>query len=49
MYDYETLALFCRVIGFNVIEARQFGDSRLIPCPDTVCRIPDSFYTEVVK
>jgi predicted SAM-dependent methyltransferase len=49
MYDYETVALFCRVIGFEVIEMRQFGDSRLIPCPDSASRIPDSFYTEVVK
>jgi predicted SAM-dependent methyltransferase len=49
MYDYETLALFCRVIGFKVIESRQFGDSRLIPCPDSEWRIADSFYTEVVK
>ena len=49
MYDYETLALFCRVIGFNLIESKQFGDSRLIPCPDSEWRIPDSFYAEAVK
>lgn len=49
MYDSETLCLFCRSIGFSQVESKQFGESRLAPCPDSKWRIGDSFYTEVVK
>jgi predicted SAM-dependent methyltransferase len=49
MYDYETLALFCRSAGFATVESKQFGESRIVPCPDSEWRITDSFYTEAVK
>ena len=49
MYDYETVALFCRTAGFSLVEPKQFGESRLTPCPDSEWRITDSFYTEAVK
>ncbi len=49
IYDYATLELFCRTAGFSVVESKQFGNSRMNPCPDSEWRIPDSFYTEVVK
>ena len=49
IYDSDTMALFCNVAGFSIIESRQFGDTRLTPCPDSEWRITDSFYTEVVK
>ena len=49
MYDFETLALLCRAAGFEVIEQRDFGDSRLSPCPDSEHRRPETLYVEAVK
>lgn len=49
MYDSETLVLFCQTIGFQIVETKQFGDSRITPCPDSAWRVTDSFYVEVVK
>ena len=49
VYDYETAELFCRTVGFRTVEQKQFGESRLTPCPDSEWRITDSFYAEAVK
>jgi predicted SAM-dependent methyltransferase len=49
IYDFETLAFFCKAVGFAVIEARNFGNSRLQPVPDSEWRKTDSLYAEMVK
>jgi predicted SAM-dependent methyltransferase len=49
VYDPETIEFFCRTIGFDRIEERTFGESRIDPCPDSEHRVPDSFYVEAVK
>jgi predicted SAM-dependent methyltransferase len=49
LYDFETLALLCRAAGFEVIEQRDFGDSRLSPCPDSEHRRSETLYVEAVK
>ncbi len=49
MYDPEMLTLFCRAAGFQFIEERRFGESRLSPCPDSPWRQTDSLYLEVAK
>jgi SAM-dependent methyltransferase len=49
MYDFETLALLCRAAGFEMIEQRDFGDSRLSPCPDSEHRRSGTLYVEAVK
>lgn len=49
LYDYQTLELFCCTAGFQTVEQRQFGESRLTPCPDSAWRITDSFYCEAVR
>jgi hypothetical protein len=38
-----------RVAGFEVIEQRDFGASRLSPCPDSEHRRPETLYVEAVK
>jgi hypothetical protein len=38
-----------RAAGFEVIEQRDFGDSRLSPCPDSENRRPKTLYVEAVK
>ena len=49
MYDFDTLALVCRAAGFEAVEQRVFGDSRLTPCPDSDHRQLDTLYVEAVK
>jgi predicted SAM-dependent methyltransferase len=50
MYDFETLAMTCRAVGFaNEIEQRPFGDSRLRPAPDTDARRDETLYVETAK
>lgn len=49
MYDFDTLALVCNAAGFATVERRQFGDSRLTPCPDSEHRRPWTLYVEAVK
>jgi predicted SAM-dependent methyltransferase len=49
IYDFETLAFFCKAAGFSVTEAASFGNSRLEPSPDSEWRKTDSFYADVVK
>lgn len=49
IFDFETFEFFCRAAGFENVERRAFGDSRLQPCPDSEWRITDSFYAEMVK
>jgi predicted SAM-dependent methyltransferase len=49
IYDFETYSFFCRAAGFENVEERKFGDSRLDPCPDSEWRREDSFYAEAVR
>ena len=49
MYDHETLELLFRAAGFPDAEHRQFGDSRLDPCPDSEHRKLETLYVEGVK
>jgi hypothetical protein len=50
MYDLGTLTVTCRAVGFtNDIEQRPFGDSRLVPPPDTAARRDETLYVETVK
>jgi predicted SAM-dependent methyltransferase len=49
MYDLETLQFLCAAAGFGVVEQRPFGESRLIPCPDSDHRRSETLYAETVK
>jgi predicted SAM-dependent methyltransferase len=49
MYDFDTLALVCNAAGFETVEHRRFGDSRLAPCPDSEHRRRETLYVEAVK
>jgi predicted SAM-dependent methyltransferase len=49
MYDADTLTLVLRAVGFSLAEQRQFGESRLEPCPDSEHRREWSIYVEAVK
>jgi predicted SAM-dependent methyltransferase len=49
MYDFETLALVCKAAGFESIERRGFGDTRLTPIPDSDFRRLDTLYVEMVR
>lgn len=48
-WDIETLKLFVRGCGFEQCEGREFGDSRIEPCPDSPHRKQESIYVEAVK
>lgn len=48
-YDYETLALLLQAAGFEAPESRDFGSSRLEPCPDSPKHRLAMFYLEAVK
>jgi predicted SAM-dependent methyltransferase len=49
MYDFETLQAVCAAAGFGVLEERSFGESRLIPCPDSAKRRAETLYVEAIK
>jgi SAM-dependent methyltransferase len=49
MYDFQTLELVLAAAGFAKIERRQFGDSRIEPCPDSEHREAETLYVEAVK
>jgi hypothetical protein len=49
MYDAETLALALRAAGFEEVEQRPFGDSRIVPCPDTKRRREGTLYVEALR
>jgi predicted SAM-dependent methyltransferase len=49
VYDHETIAVFCDVIGFSKVDAKSFGESAIDPCPDSEWRVVDSFYSEAIK
>jgi len=49
MYDLETLQFVCAAAGFAMVEQRPFGESRLIPCPDSEHRRTETLYAETVK
>jgi predicted SAM-dependent methyltransferase len=48
-WDLETLELFVRAGGFEQCEGREFGNSRIEPCPDSPHREQESIYVEAVK
>jgi len=48
-WDLETLRLFVRAAGFEQCEGREFGASRIEPCPDSPHREQESLYAEAVK
>ena len=48
-WDLETLELFVRAAGFEQCDARDFGSSRIEPCPDSPHREQESLYVEAVK
>jgi predicted SAM-dependent methyltransferase len=49
MYDAETLGLILRAAGFEIVEQRAFGESRIEPAPDSEHRRVGSLYVEAVK
>jgi predicted SAM-dependent methyltransferase len=49
MYDAETLELVLRAAGFEQAERRDFGDSRIVACPDTPRRQEGTLYVEAVR
>jgi predicted SAM-dependent methyltransferase len=46
MYDFETLAMVCRASGFTRVSAKEFGESKIEPCPDTPARRLVTLYVE---
>jgi len=48
MYDADLLIRLLRLAGFRGVERRQFGESRITPCPDTNARRAESLYVEAV-
>jgi predicted SAM-dependent methyltransferase len=48
-YDAETLELALRASGFQQVEQRTFGESRIVPCPDTERRREGTLYVEAVR
>lgn len=49
MYDFETLQLLLTAAGFEQIERREFGDTRLALSPDSPHRRDETLYVEAVK
>jgi predicted SAM-dependent methyltransferase len=49
MYDAATLGLILRAAGFDLVEQRAFGESRIEPAPDSEHRRVGSLYVEAVK
>jgi predicted SAM-dependent methyltransferase len=49
MYDFELLLLLCRAAGFEQIEQRRFGESRIQPSQDSEHRRLESIYVEAIK
>jgi predicted SAM-dependent methyltransferase len=49
MYDEQLLAGVLAAAGFVEVAPRDFGDSRLSPCPDTEARRDGTLYVEGVK
>jgi predicted SAM-dependent methyltransferase len=49
MYDEQLLVAVLTAAGFDEVAARDFGDSRLSPCPDSEQRRDGTLYVEGVK
>ena len=49
MFDEQLLTEELEAAGFVDVEAREFGDSRLSPCPDTEVRRDGTLYVEGTK
>ena len=49
MYDERLLVAVLSAAGFVDVTPREFGDSRLSPCPDTEVRRDGTLYVEGVK
>lgn len=48
MYDFETLQALCLEAGFAEVHRSAFGLSRVLPCPDTPARRPETLYVEAL-
>ena len=49
MYDFETMHLLLTAAGFEHVERRDFGETRLEPPPDSPHRRGETLYVEAVK
>jgi predicted SAM-dependent methyltransferase len=49
MYDAQLLVAELAAAGFTEVGPREFGDSRISPCPDTELRRAGTLYVEGVK
>ncbi|HUY74116.1 MAG TPA: methyltransferase domain-containing protein [Candidatus Dormibacteraeota bacterium] len=49
LWDAETLCALLSEIGFRDAERREFGESRIEPCPDSPERKIESLYVEALK
>lgn len=49
MYDFETMQLLLTAAGFEQVERRDFGDTRLERSPDSPHRRVETLYIEAVK
>lgn len=49
MYDFDTLKLLLREVGFTAVERSTSGKGRLCPCPDSEFRMAETLYVEAVK
>jgi hypothetical protein len=48
MYDFDTLQVLCLETGFDEVHRSAFGEGRILPCPDTPARQPETLYVEAV-
>lgn len=49
MYDEETLILLLRAAGFDETRVAEFGNSDIVPCPDSESRRAETVYVEAVR
>lgn len=49
MYDFETLELILREVGFTAVERSAFREGRITPSPDSKDRQPETLYVEAIK
>jgi hypothetical protein len=49
MYDFETLEVMLREVGFAVVKRSAFGEGRLTPSPDSEGRRQETLYVEAIK
>lgn len=49
MYDFDTLDFLARAAGFEGVQRRGFGESTIVPVPDTERRRAETLYVEMVR